>query len=127
MLLCLGGNVAILTVSDGMPQSDQSWKEIWHHGVTKGSWPKQIRPSVILSLLNNLANLAFGLAIANGVAIAWWRKALKGSTIEQLHKSWNFSSSIKSVALAGRGFNGIALAALMAKYAYAVKSLRSPR
>ncbi|KAF7187829.1 hypothetical protein HII31_10729 [Pseudocercospora fuligena] len=116
VLFCLAGNVAILCVSDGMAQSDRSWKQLYHHGVEKGRWSKQIRPSVILSLLNNVANLAFGLAIANGVAIAWWRKALKGATIKQLHNSWNFSSSIKAIALAGKGFNGIALAALMAKF-----------
>ncbi|EME77393.1 uncharacterized protein MYCFIDRAFT_209342, partial [Pseudocercospora fijiensis CIRAD86] len=116
VLSCLAGNVAILCVSDGMAQSDRSWKQLYQHGVEKGRWPKQIRPSVILALLNNVANLAFGLAIANGVAIAWWRKALNGTTIEKLHNSWNFSSSIKAIALAGKSFNGIALAALMAKF-----------
>lgn len=88
---------------------------MYHDGLARNRWPKQIRPSVILSLLNNAANLAFSLAIANGVAIAWWRKALKGSTIENLHKSWEFSSSIKAAALAGTAFNFIALAALTAK------------
>ena len=88
---------------------------MYHDGLTKGRWPKQIRPSVILSLLNSVAGLAFSLAIANGVAIAWWRKVLKGSTIQDLHKSWSFSASVKSAALAGKGFNVIALAALVAK------------
>lgn len=41
---------------------------------------------------------------------------LKGSaTIEDLHRSWSFSTSIKNIALAGRYFNLIALAALTAK------------
>lgn len=41
---------------------------------------------------------------------------LKGSaTIEDLHRSWSFSTSIKNIALAGKYFNLIALAALTAK------------
>ncbi|KAK6439680.1 hypothetical protein LTR95_004122 [Oleoguttula sp. CCFEE 5521] len=117
VLVCLAGNVAVLTVSDGKIQGEQSWKELYHDGLTKGRWPKQIRPSVIVTILNSAANLAFSLAIANGVAIAWWRKALKGSTIEDLHDSWNFSSSVKAAALSAvtfKGFNTIALAALIA-------------
>lgn len=52
----------------------------------------------------------------NGVAIAWWRKMLKGSaTIEDLHRSWSFSTSIKNIAFAGKYFNLIALAALTTK------------
>lgn len=51
----------------------------------------------------------------NGIAIAWWRQTLKGATIEQLHKSWTFSSSVKDLAMAGRAFNLIALAALTTK------------
>lgn len=51
----------------------------------------------------------------NGIAIAWWRQALKGATIEQLHKSWSFSTSLKDVAFAGKYFNIIALAALTTK------------
>ncbi|OQN98729.1 hypothetical protein B0A48_15395 [Cryoendolithus antarcticus] len=118
VLVCLAGNVAVLTVSDGKIQGEQSWKELYRDGLTRGRWPKQIRPSVIVTILNSAANLAFSLAIANGVAIAWWRKALKGSTIEDLHDSWNFSSSVKAAALSAvtfKGFNTIALAALIAK------------
>lgn len=41
---------------------------------------------------------------------------LKGSaTIEDLHRSWSFSTSIKNIAFAGKYFNLIALAALTAK------------
>jgi hypothetical protein len=41
---------------------------------------------------------------------------LKGSaTIEDLHRSWSFSTSIKNIAFAGKYFNIIALAALTTK------------
>jgi hypothetical protein len=52
---------------------------------------------------------------ANGCAIAWWRRLLKGATIKDLHRSWTFSTSIKDAALAGKYVNVIALAALTAK------------
>ncbi|KXT15383.1 hypothetical protein AC579_2197 [Pseudocercospora musae] len=45
------------------------------------------------------------------------RKAMKGGTIENLHKSWTFSTSLKEALFAGKGFNVIALAALTAKSA----------
>ena len=51
----------------------------------------------------------------NGVAIAWWRRALKGGTIKDLNRSWQFSSSVKEIALSGKAFNIIALTALVAK------------
>lgn len=116
VVICLVACIVVLAVSDGRAQGDQSWKEMRDQGLTANRWPKQIRPSVILSILNNVSNLAFSLAIANGVAIAWWRKAMKGATIKQLHKSWEFSHSIKDVAMAGKAFNVIALAALAAKF-----------
>jgi hypothetical protein len=54
--------------------------------------------------------------LGNGVAIAWWRKMLKGSaTIKDLHRSWSFSTSIKNIAFAGKYFNLIVLAALTTK------------
>jgi hypothetical protein len=31
---------------------------MYHDGLTKGRWPKQIRPSIILSLLNSVSGLA---------------------------------------------------------------------
>ena len=55
------------------------------------------------------------IATANGVAIAWWRKTLKGSSIADLHRSWAFSTSISDVLFSLKYFNIIALAALTAK------------
>lgn len=72
IVVCMVGSIVVLVTSDDVSQN---------------SWPKKIAPNVILSGLNNVANIFFTVAIANGIAIAWWRRALKGSTIEQLHKS----------------------------------------
>ncbi|KAH6695901.1 hypothetical protein BKA61DRAFT_711112 [Leptodontidium sp. MPI-SDFR-AT-0119] len=84
------------------------------NGVAKYHWGN-LAPNVIVNLLNSVANLCFGIAITNGIAIAWWRKTLAGATIKQLNRSWKFSSSIKDVVLGAKYFNFIALAALAAK------------
>ncbi|KAL2062003.1 hypothetical protein VTL71DRAFT_6269 [Oculimacula yallundae] len=83
-------------------------------GVAKHHWGN-LAPNVIVNMLNSVANLCFGIAITNGIAIAWWRKTLAGATIKQLNRSWKFSSSIKDVVLGAKYFNFIALAALAAK------------
>lgn len=100
VILCANSSIIVLLVSDGKRQRP---------------WAEKIGPSVLLSAFNGIANICFGVAIANGVAITWWRKALKGATIKELHRSWQFSSSIKDILLYGRYFNVIALAALAAK------------
>ncbi|KAH0191255.1 hypothetical protein KCU99_g6843, partial [Aureobasidium melanogenum] len=100
IILCANSSLIVLLVSDGKKQKH---------------WAQKIGPSVLLSAFNGIANICFGVAIANGVAITWWRKALRGATIKELHRSWQFSSSIKDVVLYGRYFNFIALAALAAK------------
>jgi hypothetical protein len=100
ILLCANSSLTVLLVSNGRRQLH---------------WAEKIGPSVLLSAFNGIANICFGIAIANGVAITWWRQALKGATIKDLHRSWQFSSSIKDVVLYGKYFNFIALAALAAK------------
>ncbi|KAH0157093.1 hypothetical protein KCU67_g8051, partial [Aureobasidium melanogenum] len=100
IILCANSSLIVLLVSDSKKQKH---------------WAEKIGPSVLLSAFNGIANICFGVAIANGVAITWWRKALRGATIKELHRSWQFSSSIKDVVLYGRYFNFIALAALAAK------------
>ena len=100
IILCANSSLIVLLVSDGKRQRH---------------WAEKVGPSVLLSAFNGIANICFGVAIANGVAITWWRKALKGATIKELHRSWQFSSSIKDVVLYGKYFNFIALAALAAK------------
>jgi hypothetical protein len=76
-----------------------------------------ISPSVALAAVNTVSNFALAIAIGHGVAIAWWRKALKGATVADLHHSWTFSASVFDVLTAGRRFNLIALTALTAKLA----------
>jgi hypothetical protein len=44
-------------------------------------------------------------------------QASKGATVEDLHRSWNFSTSVLELLTAGKAFNLVALATLMAKMA----------
>lgn len=87
------------------------------NGKSAWEWPASIDSNVCLSLLNGLASLAQAFAVAQGIAIAWWMKAVQGSSIEKLHYSWNFSSSMMSILFKFKYFDVIALAVLMAKIA----------
>lgn len=77
----------------------------------------QLTPSTALAIVNTVSNLALAIAIGNGITIAWWRKALQGATVTELHKSWAFSTSALELMTAGKSFNLIALAAITAKLA----------
>jgi hypothetical protein len=91
--------------------------ESWQFVDDKWKKRAQITPSVALAIVNTISNVCLAVAIGQGVAIAWWRKALKGSTVEDLHKTWGFSASVLELLTAGRSFNLVALAALTAKLA----------
>lgn len=77
----------------------------------------QIKPSVALAIINTVANIALAILIGQGVAISWWRSALEGATVKDLHQFWGFSTSVLELLTAGKKFNLIALAALAAKMA----------
>src|SRR5450432_2425484 len=44
--------------------------------------------------------------------IAWWHKALKGGALHDLHRYWEFGTSVKNALLSGKHFNVAALEAL---------------
>jgi hypothetical protein len=97
--------VAILGLSDGKRVLD---------------WPFRrfpIQPNVLLNIANQVQNLGLITLIAQGLAIAWWRKALKGSSLRTLHRNHAYSYSFYAIVTSGKRFNIIALAALMTKFA----------
>ena len=117
VLLASIGAVIVLIISNQKPQAD---------------WIPWLPPNVILSGLNNAANIAIGIAVGQGIAIAWWRRALKGATVKvrfgnfviedvansvkELHHSWAFSTSLSTVLIRFKYFNAVALAALTTKF-----------
>ncbi|KAI4944620.1 hypothetical protein J4E91_008624 [Alternaria rosae] len=79
------------------------------------SFPAQ--PNVLLNVANQIQNLGLITLVSHGLAIAWWRTALRGSSLRVLHKNHVYSYSFYAIVTSGRYFNLIALAALMTKFA----------
>ena len=104
MSIAAGGAVAVLLCSDGK---------------TEGQWARyaKIKPSVFLASINAVFNICLAILIGQGVAIAWWRKALKGKTVSELHRTWSFSTSALDLVLGIGKWNTVAVAALSAKIA----------
>ena len=101
VLLASASAVFVLLLSDGRPEY---------------RWSKLLPPNVVLAGLNNLANIAIGVAVGQGIAIAWWRRSLKGATMKELHHTWSFSTGLGAVLLRYNYFNAVALAALTTKF-----------
>ncbi|KAH7346843.1 hypothetical protein BKA65DRAFT_595279 [Rhexocercosporidium sp. MPI-PUGE-AT-0058] len=102
-ILITVAEIIILVKSDG--KSVSQW-------TLKG---KSVAPNVILSILNSCAGVCFAIAVAQGIAISWWRKAMRGATIKDLHNTWSFGSSISAIVLNLKYFNLAALAAVVTK------------
>ncbi|KAH8778373.1 hypothetical protein F5882DRAFT_501781 [Hyaloscypha sp. PMI_1271] len=91
------GSVAVLVVSNGKPISD---------------WT--VQPTVYLSIISTLTNLMVHYALAQGVTIAWWTRALKPDTkISHLHQYWETGNSLLASLKIGRNFNLVALASII--------------
>lgn len=93
-------SVIVLCVSDGKAVSQ---------------WSDRIAPNVILTILNSFASVCFAVAVGRGIAVSWWRKALRGTTIQDLSRSWSFGYDTLTFLSQARYFNLIALAALATK------------
>lgn len=78
-------------------------------------WDKRIAPNVIITILNNTSGICIAVAVVEGLAIAWWRKAMHGATLEELHNAWSFGISPVSIIRNYKQFNFVALAALVTK------------
>lgn len=76
-----------------------------------------IQPNVLINIANQFQNLGLITFISQGLAIAWWRKAMQGSSLRTLHRNHAYSYSFFSIITSGKHFNIVALAALMTKFA----------
>ena len=76
-----------------------------------------IQPNVLINIANQFQNLGLITFISQGLAIAWWRKAMQGSSLSTLHRNHAYSYSFYSIMTSGKHFNIVALAALMTKFA----------
>jgi hypothetical protein len=86
LVLCsIIASTAILVISNGDAVS--TWR---------------IAPSVILALLTSLSTACFGLALASGINVTWWRRMLQGGNLDDIHYYWEQGSSLWAAATAGR-------------------------
>ena len=78
------------------------------HGKSVDSWSAE--PSIYLAIFTAIANLAMRYACIQGVVIAWWVRALRGSTIAKLHHDWRSGTTLRGAITAGRniGLLGVA-------------------
>lgn len=88
---------------------------IFSDGKATSQWNKNVAPNIILSILNSTASICITIAVAQGIAISWWRKAMRGASITDLHNTWSFGASFTSIFLNLKYFNLTALAALVTK------------
>ena len=74
-VICMAVSIGVLTKSNG--QLVTTWR---------------VQPTVILAIASAAANIALSLALAQGVTVSWWYKALRGGTVADLHRYWNFGT-----------------------------------
>lgn len=77
-----------------------------------------LQPTVYLAIASASANILLHYPLAEGVNVAWWRRSLKdGTTVNDLHRYWDYGNSLWAASTSGRHFNLVALASIMAALA----------
>ncbi|OQV01136.1 hypothetical protein CLAIMM_06543 [Cladophialophora immunda] len=112
------GALTVLLLSDGQSQAQ------WQRATTVHSKHVDIRlecppPSVLLAIINAVTNICLFAAAGQGFAIYWWRRAVRGTTVKQLHQQWYFSSSGLAFWCHPRYYSLAALVALATKISIA--------
>lgn len=87
------------------------------NGKAKSQWKLHAAPNVLVSIATSIASILVTMAVGQGITISWWRKAMKGATVEDLHKSWSFGSSMLALVTGWKFWNIMALTALCTKFA----------
>lgn len=98
LLGCLAGIVAsvvVLVEANGSPKSN--WR---------------ISPTVYISAFTAITNTLARFSFNHGTRITWWRSALHGGTINDLHSRWAHSDGFWTALFAGRHTNAITLASI---------------
>jgi hypothetical protein len=79
-------------------------------GVAITSWTAA--PSIYLAICVAITNLAMRYACLAGVTIAWWVRAIDGSTLAKLHYDWRSGTTLRGAILAGRHLGLLGLATI---------------
>lgn len=78
------------------------------------SWAGE--PSIYLAICTAVANQAMRYATIQGVAIAWWLRASRGSTIARLHVDHRSGTSIRGALASGRHMGLLGLACIFSTF-----------
>jgi len=86
----------------------------WRSG-TANPWIKPMEnPAASLHVpALGVGNSLLAFSLSKGVKISWWRRALKGGTICNLHHYWAMGVGPMSAITAGRYFHFVGLATLI--------------
>ena len=75
------------------------------------SW--NVQPSAYLAICSAVANQALRFASFQGVIIAWWCRASRGTTLRQLHRDWRAGMTILGALSNARNMGFIGLACIL--------------
>lgn len=87
------------------------------NGKSSAEWPRNFPPNVALSVFTSIGNLALATAFSRGTSIAWWRMAMNGATLAQLHESWSTTNSALGILSALSHLDKLGMAMIMVKLA----------
>ncbi len=93
---CIAACVAVLVISDSQPIS--SWR---------------VQPTVLLVIFSTVANTVLAFALAEGVTLSWWKRALDGGTLRGLHEHYKSGTSVWASLSNIRRFNMVGFACIM--------------
>lgn len=82
-VMCLLGCLGILAGSNG--RSTHDW------------W--SVPPSTGIAIFTAVSNLCIRYAALQGVVIAWWTRAARGSTFDRLHYDWRSGTSLRGACI----------------------------
>lgn len=80
-----------------------------HSPVT--SWPTP--PSTFIAIFTAISNIMMRYAAVQGIVVAWWIKALHGSSVSELHYNWRAGASFHGALMAGRHMGWIGVASIL--------------
>ena len=73
-----------------------------------------VSPTVYIAIASAVTNVLLSYSLRKALDVAWWKKATQdGTSIADLHRQWDFGSSVGKALLAGRHVNMIAIACIL--------------
>ncbi|KAK7946901.1 uncharacterized protein PG986_011222 [Apiospora aurea] len=90
-------------------------------GTETASW--RVSRSVILAILGPLGGAMLQYVMLCGSAVSWWRSALAGTTLGDLHRQWEHGISVWAASTSWRHVDRVAVAKVMTLLIFVVMPL----